>query len=90
MQFLRTLFIIILILYGMRILGRIFGPFLMRFASKKVEKKFRERYEQQYNRQQNNPGYQEGETIVEPKHKASSSKNSSEKVGEYIDFEEID
>ena len=74
----------------MRILARLFGPFLFRYASKKVEKKFRERFEQQYGKSENSNGYKEGETIIDSKGKSSSSKNSSEKVGEYIEFEEID
>jgi hypothetical protein len=90
MQLLRTLLIILLILFGMRILARLFGPILVKYASKKVEKKFRERFEQQYGSPRNTSQHQEGETIVEPQRKTSDSKNSSEKVGEYIEFEEID
>ena len=90
MQLLRTLLIILMVLFGMRILARLFGPMLFRYASKKVEKKFRERFEQQHGNRDNTRGYKEGETIIDSKGKPSSSKNSSEKVGEYIEFEEID
>ena len=90
MQLLRTLLIILLILFGMRFLARLFGPWLVKYASKKVQDKFRQRYEQQYGQQPNGRQYKEGETIVEPSRSASSPKNSSEKVGEYIEFEEID
>ncbi|WP_224490358.1 DUF4834 family protein [Robertkochia flava] len=90
MQLLRTLLIILMILFGMRILARLFGPFLVKYASKKVEKKFRERFEKQYGGRNPDSNYKEGETIVEPDKTTRNSKNSSEKVGEYIEFEEID
>ena len=90
MQLLRTLLIVLLILFGMRFFARLFGPWLLRYASKKVQNKFRERYEQQYGTRPDTPKYREGETIVDPSTTSSASKNSSKKVGEYIEFEELD
>ena len=51
-----------------------------------MEKKFGEAFKQYQNQQNQNP--KEGETIIDKK--PNSDSNSSKKVGEYIDFEEID
>lgn len=86
MQLLRTILIIVLVYYALKILTRIFGPTLFRYASKKAEQRFKE----QFNKQQKQPNQNvnDGEVTIE-KNPAQSSKMSN-KVGEYIDFEEID
>ncbi|MCX2681431.1 DUF4834 family protein [Galbibacter sp. EGI 63066] len=89
MQLLRTILIILLVYYGIKILSRLFGPYLMKYASKKMEKKFSEKFGQQYQKQQE-PVYKEGETVIDKKPGNSQNEKSSEKVGEYIEFEEID
>ncbi|WP_340074019.1 DUF4834 family protein [Leptobacterium sp. I13] len=89
MGILRTLFIIVLVYYFLKILGKVFGPILFKHAAKKMEK----RYNQRYNDYQpeTNAKAKEGETVIdkqpEPMQKRSKEK---EKAGEYIDFEEID
>lgn len=85
MQLLRTLLIIVLVYYLFKILRRIFGPALFRYASKKAEKHFNEKFDRQQNGNQN---VKEGEVTIEKK--PEGSKKSSGKIGEYIDFEEID
>nr|WP_298420597.1 DUF4834 family protein [uncultured Kordia sp.] len=81
---LRTIAIIILVIYGLRILGRLFGPLLLRYVAKKAEKKFSEQFKQHAKNQQQSP--REGETVIDKGSKTKPSK----KVGEYIDFEEVD
>ncbi|QLE02533.1 DUF4834 family protein [Galbibacter sp. BG1] len=88
MQLLRTILIILLVWYGFKILARLFGPYLMKYASKKMEKKFNEQFGQRQRPQ--DPNYKEGETVIDKKPRNSSDKNSKEEVGEYIEFEEID
>ena len=80
--FVRTILIIMLIWYGIKILSRLFAPYLMRFVAKKAE----QRFGQQQNKQQ--PKQKEGETTIDksPKQTKTSNKN----VGEYVDYEEID
>ncbi len=84
--FLRTILIILLVYYGIKILSRIFAPFLQRYLAKKVQDKFGGQFQQQQYRQ--SPKHKEGETIIDkvPKRQKTSDKN----VGEYVDYEEIE
>ena len=81
----KTILIIILIYYGLKILTRLFAPLLVRYVAKKAEQKINQQFGKQY---QNNTSSKVGETTIDhqPKQRKSSSKN----VGEYIDFEEVD
>lgn len=85
MGVLRTIAIIILVMYALRILGRLFAPLMIRYVAKKAEKSFSEQFKQQaqHNEQQRT---KEGETTIDKMPNNKSSKN----VGEYIDFEEVD
>jgi len=84
--FLRTLLIILLVWYGIKILSRIFAPVLMRYVAKKAEQKFGGQFNQY---QQPQPEKKkEGETSIDKM--PSESKTSNKKVGEYVDYEEID
>jgi len=79
MGLLRTILIIIAVYYAGKFLMRIFAPILMKYAASKMEQKVKEQFGQQQKPQ-------EKETPKEPIHKMKSTK----KVGEYIDFEEIE
>ena len=88
---LRTILIILLVYYGAKILMRIFAPYLVRYMSKKMQERFGGQFQQQQQQQQkqqdkNRP--KEGDTIIDkmPQQQPTSDK----KVGEYIDYEEID
>ena len=83
--FLRTILIILLVWYGMRVLARIFTPLLMRYVAKKAEKQFG----QQFNRhhQPKESKKKEGEISID---KMPKQKTSNKDVGEYVDYEEID
>jgi len=84
--FLRTILIILLIWYGIKIISRIFAPVLMRYVAKKAEQKFGGQFNQY---QQPQPEKKkEGETSIDKMPK--DSKTSNKKVGEYVDYEEID
>lgn len=83
--FVRTILIILLVYYGIKILSRMFAPYLVRYMSKKVKQKFEGQFRQQQN---HTPKHKEGETIIDKIPKRDSSTNK--KVGEYIDYEEID
>lgn len=85
MGLLRTLFIIILVMYALRILGRMFAPFMIRYVAKKAEKRFSEQFKQQAQNQKQQRT-KEGETTIDKMPNRKPSKN----VGEYIDFEEVD
>ncbi len=84
MNFLRTIFILILIYYALKFLVKLFAPYLLKKAVDKVKKKA----EQQYNSQQQKENVEEGKTIIDKK--PQDTKQSNNSVGEYVDFEEID
>jgi len=84
MGLLKTIFIIILIYYALKVLSKLFAPLLLRYVAKKAEKKFSEKFNQHAKNQQQQP--REGETVIDKGPKSKPSK----KVGEYIDFEEVD
>lgn len=80
---LRTILIILLIYYGIKVLSRLFSPYLMRFVAKKAE----ERFGDQFNKQQSETKRKEGEVTID---KVPKTKSSNKDVGEYVDYEEID
>ena len=85
--FIRTILIILLIYYGLKILSRLFAPYLFRYISKKAEKKFGEGFkgfQHQYPPKQE----KEGETSIDKM--PQQPKSGNKKVGEYVDYEEID
>ncbi|MEY8849313.1 DUF4834 family protein [Psychroserpens sp. XS_ASV72] len=82
--FVRTILIILLIYYGIKILSRIFAPYLLRYMSRKMQ----EKYGGQFYQQKNEPKHKEGETVID---KVPKRENSSDKsIGEYVDYEEIE
>lgn len=86
MGLLRTILIILLVYFGFKILARLFAPLLMRFVAKKAEQKFGGF--QNPNQQRQEQKQKEGETVIDKMPNKNGSSN--EKVGEYIDYEEID
>lgn len=85
MGVLRTIAIIILVMYALRIIGRLFAPVMIRYVAKKAEKRFSDQYKQQAQYQQQQRA-KEGETTIDKMPNRKPSKD----VGEYIDFEEVD
>ncbi|MBP6074169.1 MAG: DUF4834 domain-containing protein [Flavobacterium sp.] len=75
---LRTLAIIILCYYLFKFLMRIFAPIIMQKAVNKMQEKMQEQYNKQQQQQQN--------TTTQSTQFQSKEK---EKVGDYIDYEEI-
>ena len=87
MGFLKTLLIIILVYYLLRLIGRWLAPKVFNYAAKKTERHFREAFEQA------NMGGNTRDQKVQDLHNSQKSNNtrtSSKEVGEYIDFEEIE
>ncbi|KJD32940.1 hypothetical protein PK35_08165 [Tamlana nanhaiensis] len=84
----RTLLIILLVYFGIKILARLFMPFFLKFVAKKAEARFGGQFSQ-YQQQQRNQQKttKEGEVIID---KIPNTKASNKDVGEYVDFEEID
>jgi hypothetical protein len=87
MGFLKTLLIIILVYYLLRILGRWLAPKVFNYAVKKTEERFRNAFDQA------NMNSRTGDNEAFSKDRNSKEGrvgSSSEPVGEYIDFEEIE
>lgn len=79
-SFLRTLFIIILVYYAVRFFLKLLAPHLVQHVVKKAGQNL---YEQQQRQQQQSYDYQQN-NIKQDKPK------EKKKVGEYIDYEEIE
>ena len=82
-NFIRTLFIIAVIYFVIRILSRYVLPLLIDKGVKNMQQKM---YEQQ--KQNQRPNRREGEVTIEKKRKQDKRYDQDE--GEYIDFEEVD
>ncbi|MDT0690534.1 DUF4834 family protein [Salegentibacter sp. F188] len=81
---LRTILIILLIYFGLKILFRFLGPIILRYFMKKMGKKFQD----QFNQYQKPTAEKEGKVSIEKK--PQKGRKSNKDVGEYIDYEEID
>jgi predicted membrane protein len=81
-NFLKTLFIILFIWFGIRLVAKYVFPLMLN----KTMKNMHSRMEDQIRKQQRN-NRREGEVTVESKNQNGSSKS---KEGEYVDFEEVD
>ncbi|MDO4228712.1 MAG: DUF4834 family protein [Capnocytophaga sp.] len=89
--FIGVLLTIILIIMGLRLLLRFLAPYMMRYFIKKVEQKFGEQFQQSQNQHQNPFKQQsEGKQTIDTNNAQSQNPQSKKKVGEYIDFEEVD
>ncbi|MCL6266099.1 DUF4834 family protein [Flagellimonas myxillae] len=86
MVLLQTILLVVLVYYAIKLLLRWLAPRLFNYAIRKTE----ERFGQQFGTYQDfsDPKEKEGETSILKKPNPKS--NPSKKVGEYIDFEEID
>ena len=82
--FVRMILILVLIYYGVKILSRLFAPFLIKYVAKKAEQKFGGQNQQ---RQQQETPKKEGEVTID---KIPNAKSTNKDVGEYVDYEEID
>ncbi len=87
MGFLKTLLIILLVYYLFKVMARLFAPKIINYAAKRTEKHFREAFGKAANESQ--PEKEEIGDVSVDKSTVKQTK-SSNSVGEYIDFEEIE
>ena len=87
MTFLKTVLVILLVYYLLKILLRWFAPKLFVYAAKRTEQHFKAKF-QEFQRPTSEEKQYEGAVSVDKKPKQKT--NPSKKVGEYIDFEEIE
>ena len=87
MTFLKTVLILLLVYFGLKFLLRFFGPRIMRYLMKKAGQRFEKSFG--YASTANSaPREKEGKVSIDFAPPASKASNS--KVGEYVDYEEID
>lgn len=82
-NFLRTLFIIILVYYGIRLVTRYILPLLVDKGLKNMQQKMQD--QQRQNQRSTRPP---GEVTIEFKNR--TGKNGGQTKGDYIDFEEVE
>lgn len=87
MGLLRTIAIILVAYFALRLLTHWLVPKLFAYATKKAEARFREAYGMRQESRERETD-QEGPIIVDKK--SQGRKKDSKKVGEYIEFEEIE
>ena len=80
----KVLAIIFLMYFFFKYTIRLLAPFLIKRFANKMQDKFRQEFNQKYK----NNDSKEGEITIENKKKSSNSK--TDKVGDYVDFEEVD
>jgi hypothetical protein len=81
-NFLRTLFIILFIWYGIKLVSKYILPMMLHKTVKNMQSRVEEQVKQQ--QQSRRP---EGEVTIENKRGSNGSKFQE---GEYVDFEEVD
>jgi hypothetical protein len=84
MVFLKTILIILLVYYLLKFLVKLYAPKILSYAAKKTESHFKQAFDNQDAASEE----QVGDVIINKK--TTKKKADSEKVGEYIDFEELD
>ncbi len=85
---LKTVLIVLLVYFGLKILFRFFGPMILKYFMKKMGRKFEQQFNQQFGGQQEQKRDKKGKVTIDKKPK--SGRRSNKNVGEYIDYEEID
>jgi len=80
--FIETLFYILMFYYVFKFLARLFLPYMV----KKVVEKAGQNFQQNYQNQQNSNTTQDSN----PLNSTDSKPRENKKVGEYVDFEEIE
>ncbi|QZT36208.1 DUF4834 family protein [Halosquirtibacter xylanolyticus] len=89
-SFLRTVLVILLVYYGVRLLLQVVSPYLKKWIQKKAMEKMGGFSNGGFNQQETTK--EEGEVTID-KNKTSTDKPSKTTIkdqGEYVDFEEVD
>lgn len=83
----KMILILMLIYFGVKILARLFAPFLVKYVAKKAEQRFGDQFGQFNQRPQQETNKKEGEVSID---KIPKTKTSNKNVGDYVDYEEIE
>ena len=82
-NFIRTIVIIMLVYYGLKIIGRFVFPMLLKRTMSKMEERFKEQQGAA-----SPPEEEVGKTTIDTK--PTTQKKSTDDSGDYIDFEEVE
>ncbi|CAI8228542.1 MAG: Uncharacterised protein [Flavobacteriaceae bacterium] len=83
--FIKTISIILLVYYGLKFILKLAAPYIMKYFSKRLAARFDVNFSN--TPPQNNAQKKEGEVTID---KVPSKQKSSNTVGQYVDYEEID
>ncbi|MEE9348474.1 MAG: DUF4834 family protein [Flavobacteriaceae bacterium] len=85
MGVLKTIAIIMLVWYGLKIIGRFAFPIILKRFMGKMEDRFKQQMQGQDNQKKEDINI--GETIIDKK---TREKTSNDTVGEYVEYEDVD
>ena len=83
--FIKTVLIVLLVYNGVKIILKLVAPYIMKYFSKKLAARFGANFSNTAST--NNAQKKEGEVTIE---KVPTKQKSSNTVGQYVDYEEID
>ena len=86
--FLETVLTVLLVYYGLKILFKFLKPYLLNYMIKKASKGFGNTFGGGSFQEEKAKKNEEGKITIDPL--KTNTKSSTSKVGEYIDFEELD
>jgi len=86
-SFIKTLLILLLVYYGLKIIFRLTKPYLVNYFIKKTNERFGQSFGGNPYNTSNNPE-NEGKVTIDKE--PSNTKQSNPNVGEYVDYEEIE
>jgi len=86
MTFLKTILIVLLVYYAIKFLFRLAKPYLIRYISKKAGQQFEQFFGNPANT--NTPPQKEGNITIDTM--PSQNKGKGKKVGEYVEYEEVE
>jgi len=88
MTFIKTILIILLVYFGLKFLIRLAAPYILRYLSKKANQRVESFFREFSSQSEFYDNQKEGKVSIDRQPK--KNRKSGKKVGEYIDFEEID
>lgn len=86
MTFLKTILIVLLVYFGLKFLFKLAKPYIMSYISKKAGQQF----EQFFGNNPNMNTQREPEGSITIDKNPAKNSQTSKKVGEYVEFEEVD
>ncbi len=86
MTFLKTILIVLLVYYGLKLLIRFATPYILRYISKKASQQF----EQFFGNPSNTDHSAQKEGKITLDNIPPKRRSTGKKVGEYVEYEEVD